>query len=52
MKISPKVIGFTTLFALLPFNYAQSTEIAPVDIALTLAQTLSPSALQAKLKLT
>lgn len=43
MKISPKVIGFTTLFALLPFNYAHSTEIAPVDIALTLAQTLSPS---------
>lgn len=43
MKISPKVISFTALFALLPINYAHSTEIAPTDVALTLAQALDPS---------
>ncbi|MDN3612062.1 fumarylacetoacetate hydrolase family protein [Vibrio ostreicida] len=43
MKISPKVISFTALIAFFPFNYANSTEIAPTDMALTLAQVLNPS---------
>ncbi|MEZ9544766.1 MULTISPECIES: fumarylacetoacetate hydrolase family protein [Vibrio] len=43
MKVSPKLISFTALFALSSINYAHSTEIAPSDVALTLAQALDPS---------
>ncbi|NVD08758.1 fumarylacetoacetate hydrolase [Vibrio sp. JPW-9-11-11] len=43
MKVSPKLISFTALFALSSINSAHSTEIAPSDVALTLAQVLNPS---------
>ena len=43
MKVLPKLISFTALFAFSSINYVHSEEIAPSDVALTLAQVLNSS---------